>query len=73
MAAVLLLLFLGIGGHNLFRFTWLWYAAFSALALRFLQDETAMSTCGNAKKWPSVPTESNWNDWAEPRMITSHS
>jgi len=30
------LLFLGLGGHNLFRFTWLWYGAFSALALRFI-------------------------------------
>ncbi len=39
--AVLLLLFLGLGGHNLFRFTWLWYAAFSALALRFLQEAVA--------------------------------
>jgi O-antigen ligase len=36
---ILLLLFLGFAGHNLFRFTWLWYAAFSALALRFLQEE----------------------------------
>jgi len=39
--AVLLLLFLGLGGHNLFRFTWLWYAAFSALALRFLRESVA--------------------------------
>ena len=38
---ILLLLFLGLGGHNLFRFTWLWYAAFSALALRFLQEDVA--------------------------------
>jgi O-antigen ligase len=36
--AVILLLFLGLGGHNLFRFTWLWYAAFSALALKFLHE-----------------------------------
>ena len=35
---VLQLLFLGVGGHNLFRFTWLWNAAFAALALRFLKD-----------------------------------
>ena len=34
--AVLQLLFLGLGGHNLFRFTWLWYGAFSALALKFI-------------------------------------
>jgi hypothetical protein len=32
------LLFLGFGGHNLFRYTWLWYGAFAALALRFLRE-----------------------------------
>jgi O-antigen ligase len=35
---LLQLLFFGLGGHNLFRFTWLWYGAFAALALRFLKD-----------------------------------
>lgn len=33
--ALLQLLFFGLGGHNFYRWTWLWYAAFSALALRF--------------------------------------
>lgn len=37
-AAVALKLILGFGGDNLFRYTWLWYAAFSALALRFLTE-----------------------------------
>ena len=35
---VLVLLFLGLAGHNLFRYTWLWYAGFSALAMRFMLD-----------------------------------
>jgi O-antigen ligase len=35
---MLQLLFFGLGGHNLFRFTWLWYGAFAALALRFLRE-----------------------------------
>jgi len=39
--ATLLLLFMGLGGHNLFRFTWLWYGAFSALAVRFLREAHA--------------------------------
>jgi O-antigen ligase len=29
-----LLLFMGLGGHNLFRYTWLWYGAFLAIAVR---------------------------------------
>jgi hypothetical protein len=33
------LLFFGLGGHNLFRFTWLWYGAFAALAIRFLRAQ----------------------------------
>jgi O-antigen ligase len=32
--AVILLLVLGWGGHNLFRFSWLWYGSFQAIALR---------------------------------------
>ncbi len=32
------LLFFGFGGHNLFRSTWIWYAAFAALSLRFLKE-----------------------------------
>jgi O-antigen ligase len=39
--AVLLLLFLGLAEHNLIRYTWLWYAAFSALALKFLHEAVA--------------------------------
>jgi O-antigen ligase len=30
---VLLLLIMGVGGHNLYRYTWLWYGAFQAVAL----------------------------------------
>ncbi|MEE2827063.1 MAG: O-antigen ligase family protein [Planctomycetota bacterium] len=33
--AVLQLLLLGFAGHNLLRFTWIWYAAFSALGFQF--------------------------------------
>jgi O-antigen ligase len=31
--AVLLLLFMGAGGHNLFRYNWLWFAAFQICAV----------------------------------------
>lgn len=36
--AVLCLLFLGIAGHNLYRFTWLWYGAFQIAALHCLYN-----------------------------------
>ena len=32
--AVMLLLLMGFAGHNLFRYTWIWYGAFQAIALR---------------------------------------
>lgn len=38
--AIAQLLFFGLGGHNLFRFTWLWYGAFAALALKFLREQS---------------------------------
>ncbi len=43
------LLFLGLGGHNLFRFTWVWYGAFSALALRFILEKQVAEV--EKEKW----------------------
>jgi len=34
--AVILLLLLGLAGHNLYRYTWLWFGAFQAIALATL-------------------------------------
>jgi len=36
------LLFLGLAGHNFFRFTWLWFGAFSALAVKFLRRRNCL-------------------------------
>lgn len=41
-----LLLVAGWGGHNLFRYNWLWYGAFSALAVHFL-TERYEHACGS--------------------------
>ncbi len=41
--AVLLLLLQGMGGHNLYRYNWLWLAAFQAVALRCLRARAAPS------------------------------
>lgn len=38
-AAVILLLVLGWGGHNLFRYSWLWYGSFQAIALRCVREQ----------------------------------
>jgi len=37
--AVFLLILLGFGGHNAFRFTWVWYAAFQAIAVELLKQK----------------------------------
>jgi O-antigen ligase len=41
-----LLLLLGLGGHNMFRYTWLWYGAFQVIALRLLQEHIAELPAG---------------------------
>ena len=35
---MIMLLFLGLGGHNLFRFNWVWYGGFLVLA-KFVLDQ----------------------------------
>ena len=37
--SVLLLIFLGIFGHNLYRFNWIWLATFSDLAFQFMRKK----------------------------------
>ena len=37
--AVCLLILLGFGGHNAFRFTWVWYAAFQVIAVEMLRQK----------------------------------
>ncbi|HVS37578.1 MAG TPA: O-antigen ligase family protein [Gemmataceae bacterium] len=39
---VILLLFLGMAGHNLFRFYWIWFAAFQTVALHCLRRRAAV-------------------------------
>ncbi len=38
LQTVVLLLLLGLAGHNLYRYTWLWFGAFQALALQLLKE-----------------------------------
>jgi hypothetical protein len=39
--AVFLLLFMGIGGHNMFRYNWLWFAAFQICAVGIVRKRAA--------------------------------
>jgi hypothetical protein len=41
IGSVLLLLFLGFSGHNGYRFTWIWVAAFQAIALSILKTKVS--------------------------------
>ena len=38
---VLLLLFTGMAGHNLYRYNWVWLAAFQAIALHCVRARAA--------------------------------
>ncbi|HEY1376891.1 MAG TPA: O-antigen ligase family protein [Gemmataceae bacterium] len=46
-ASLFLLLFLGIFGHNLYRYNWAWYCAFTAVALGVCQDRLRQGAFGS--------------------------
>lgn len=50
--ACFLLLVLGFGGHNAFRFTWVWYAAFQGLAVGMLRKKVELVTAPNLQRKP---------------------
>jgi len=40
--SVLLMLIMGIGSHNLYRYTWMWFGAFQGIALHCLRLRARM-------------------------------
>jgi O-antigen ligase len=54
--AVILLLAMGAGGHNLYRYNWLWFGAFQAAALHCLRTRPAVA----------VATRRAWRPAARP-------
>ncbi|MFV0347383.1 MAG: O-antigen ligase family protein [Halodesulfovibrio sp.] len=57
LTALALLFLLGFGAHNLYRYTWLWFAAFTSIMLAVnKRDEMlrAMAIKANAAKGPSL-------------------
>jgi hypothetical protein len=47
-----LLLLQGFGGHNLFRYTWLWYGAFQGIAMHCLACRAAEATDAGFEEQP---------------------
>jgi O-antigen ligase len=47
---ILLLLFMGWAGHNLYRYNWLWFAAFQAIALHCIRLKAAGQTASNPSR-----------------------
>jgi Lipid A core - O-antigen ligase and related enzymes len=57
--AVPLLLAMGFGGHNAYRYTWMWYGAFQIIALQVLHVPVPNPHPGNASEsW--LPPEVRW-------------
>lgn len=50
---VILLLFLGMAGHTLFRFYWVWFAAFQTVALHCVRRRAAATV--PAPAWRPAP------------------
>ncbi|MHB1035981.1 MAG: O-antigen ligase family protein [Pirellulales bacterium] len=68
---VVLLLFFGFGGHNLYRYTWLWFGAFQAIALHCLK-ERAEAHASQEADWtfdPLAPAADGWGSSALPRGV----
>ena len=68
--SILLLLFFGVSSHNLFRYTWLWYAAFIQLGMFFILAELKIGRDGKPLNfWSNSETE----DYTKNRNDTSNS
>jgi O-antigen ligase len=57
--AVFLLLVQGLAGHNLYRYTWLWFGAFQIISIKFLEEEGARSPPIASSLAASVPGTSS--------------
>jgi hypothetical protein len=55
--AVLLLLFMGAGGHNLFRYNWLWFAAFQICAVHLARRRAVAESLALRRPPQAEPTE----------------
>jgi O-antigen ligase len=76
MLAVVLMLLLGFGGHNLYRYTWLWFGAFQAIALLCLLkqnsefvDDAALATPGASEPVEEYGSSEEGTQWGFERTV----
>jgi O-antigen ligase len=55
--AIVLLLFMGAGGHNLYRYNWLWFGAFQIMALQVARRRAADPVAALAGSEPWAPPQ----------------
>jgi O-antigen ligase len=67
---VILLLFDGLSGHNLYRYTWLWFGAFQAIALNCIRQH-AGKLAGESE--PYLTTAEDNNCWQDADELGSNS
>lgn len=53
--SVVLLLILGLAGHNAFRYTWLWYAAFQSIAIGIMREKLEAVPVQQMRRQPIAP------------------
>jgi hypothetical protein len=66
--SLFLLLFLGLFGHNLYRYNWAWYAAFTAVAIGVCQDRIRNGAFHHA---PDDEATQGWDYSIAPAAIYS--
>jgi hypothetical protein len=56
--SVMLLLVMGVGSHNLYRYNWLWFGALQAVAVHFALQQARLrwpaAAKGVPRRWPKV-------------------
>lgn len=67
LLAMVLLLFMGIGGHDLYRYNWMWYGAIQAIALHCVYVRTTTRTDPAMQRLPYLRGPRT-PAWARPRL-----
>lgn len=49
-----LLLVMGCAGHNLYRYNWIWFAAFGSVVLNCLRDRKAIADLDADREWAQM-------------------
>lgn len=66
---MILLLLLGFGGHNFYRYTWIWYAAFQGISLNLLRKQVEKVERQTEPEWEPVARprpDARFRPWTAP-------